>query len=255
MWMIWLWAACGSVTSLPTEDSVTDTPQDTTDTPAPTDDTPSTLDTSVTAPPGEDTAPPPPPTDTAPPAPPPPPPGQIPAALDGVNLLVNGDLETGDLTGWTVITTGGDGFAISTSGPHGGTYAVATSYQDSEREQSVDLIAAGFTDAMLDAIPRVHVEAWVRETCATGDRYHLAVALLDAAGNPLEDRAVSGVTSAVAVGCDYADDTWTLLSFDLTAYPVGLRRIVYRDGGQDSEFWAGHYGVYFDDVVVALFNP
>lgn len=252
MWAVWLWAACGSVATLPTGDTGADTPTDTPDdTPAATEDTPSTIDTSVdTPPPGETAAPP--PTDTAPPAPPP---AQIPAALDGANLLVNGDLETGDLTGWTVITTGSDGFAISSGGPHGGMYAVGTSYADSEREQAIDLIAAGFTPAMLDAIPRVHVEAWIRETCATGDRYHLAVALLDAAGNPLEDRAVTGVTSAVSPGCDYADDTWTLFAFDLSAYPAGLRRIVYRDGGQDSEFWAGHYGVYFDDVVVSLHNP
>jgi hypothetical protein len=31
-----------------------------------------------------------------------------------------------------------------------------------------------------------------------------------------------------------------------------VRRIIFRDGGRDSEFWAGHYGIFMDDAWVSI---
>lgn len=195
-----------------------------------------------------------PPLDTAP-STPPAPSAAIPAALEGLNLLQNPGNESGDLTGWTVLTTGGDGLAVLASAAHGGSFAAGTSYGFSDRGQSIDLLAAGYTMDMLDAVPRVHVETWVREMCTTGDSYELEITLLDAAGGVLANRAVSGTLNTGILGCDYGDDVWQLFAFDLVGYPAGLRSITYREGGDDSEFWAGHYGAFFDDAVVALYNP
>ena len=255
---MWLWVGCAGLTGMDgdkSEDSGTppatvDSGQDA--------EPPTPLDTALSdtanpdTPPDETGGP---PIDTAPPPPPPPPPSAIPSSLEGLNLLVNPGNETGDLTGWTVLTSGGDGIAALASGPHSGGYAAGTSYGFSDRGQVIDLLAAGFSADMLDAVPRVHVETWIREMCTTGDSYELEITLLDAAGAVLETRVLSGTINSGVAGCDYADDTWQLFAFDLSGYPVGMRSITYREGGDDAEFWAGHYGVFFDDAVVALYNP
>ncbi|MFM2161408.1 MAG: hypothetical protein RLZZ383_920 [Pseudomonadota bacterium] len=258
MWAMWLWVGCAGLTGLegdkaPVTADTGDAANDTPDTPTADTAVPGGLDTASDTP-SADTAQVP-PVDTAPPPPPPPPPSAIPSALEGLNLLVNPGNETGDLTGWTVLTTGGDGLAALASGPHTGTFAAGTSYGFSDRGQLIDLLAAGFSADMLDAVPRVHVETWVREMCTTGDSYELEITLLDAAGAVLATRALSGTLNNGVLGCDYADDTWQLFAFDLVGYPAGVRTISYREGGDDAEFWAGHYGVFFDDAVVALYNP
>lgn len=218
-----------------------DTPADTVDTPADTVDTP-VVDTPVDTDPPVDTAA----LHAAAIA--------IPPALDNVNLLVNPGGELGDQTGWDVLVAGGDGFEATAGAAHSGSFEFATSYSQSERRQIVDLIALGFTPAQLDAEPEVRVGEWLREVCATGDPYSVSVQLLTDQRVVLDEWGQSGVTAAPGVGCDYADDLWFELRHPFRAYGPGLRYIVFSDGGYDSEFWGGFYGVRFDDAWVSLTN-
>lgn len=97
----------------------------------------------------------------------------IPPALDGLNLLVNGDGESGDLTGWTLLDNGGDGWAVLQMNAHSGTWAFGTSYGLCRRQQVVDLLAAGFTEAQLDAEPRIDASEWYREHCNGPDPWSI----------------------------------------------------------------------------------
>jgi len=236
----------------PVVDETTDTPadtvdtvdtpvEDTVDTPADTVDTP-VVDTPVDTDPPVDTA------ALAAAA------AVIPPVLDNVNLLVNPGGELGDQTGWDVFTAGGDGFQAMGGVPHSGSFEFGTSYSQSERRQIVDLIALGFTPAQLDAVPDVRVGEWLREICTTGDPYSLSVQLLTDQRVVLDEWGQSGVTAAPGVGCDYADDLWFELRHGFRGYGPGLRYIIFSDGGYDSEFWGGFYGVRFDDAWVSLTN-
>jgi hypothetical protein len=70
----------------------------------------------------------------------------LPAAYQ--NLLANGDFESG-LTGWTPLPSG----AVQTVSPApwtGASYFFASSNQVTTLDQSIGLIAAGFTPAVID---------------------------------------------------------------------------------------------------------
>jgi hypothetical protein len=54
---------------------------------------------------------------------------------------------------------------------------------------------------------------------------------------------------------DSSDDVWFEVAHTFSDYGTGLRRIRVKDGGQDSEFWAGHYGIRIDDASVVIVAP
>jgi F-box protein 2 len=167
------------------------------------------------------------------------------------NLVENPGLETGDLTGWTTLSSGGAGFDVSAGG-HTGDYSLRTSYGLSEREQTIDLIATGFSESSLDAAPEVAVSEWFKEIYAGGDTYVFVVDLKDASGAIITTFDGSGTTTGVT---GYDDDDWFEVSHSFTGYGSGLRSITIRDGGRDSESWSGHYGVKLDDAAVVLVLP
>lgn len=179
----------------------------------------------------------------------------LPASLNGLNLLVNPGAETGDLSGWELVASGGDGWATGGSSPHAGSGAFATSYGQCTRRQVIDLVAAGFTVAQLDAQPIVQVGEWFREHCAGPDGWSLTVRLLDGAGLVITEQTLSGVTTGPRDDCAGVDDTWQEVTTSFSSYGPGLRTLEFVDGGVDGEFWAGHYGIWMDDAVLSLNNP
>jgi hypothetical protein len=171
------------------------------------------------------------------------------------NLVENPGLETSDLTGWTTLSSGGDGFDVG-GGGHSGDYSLGTSYGLSEREQTIDLIAAGFSESSLDTAPEVEVSEWIKEVYAGGDTYVFVVDLKDASGATIASFDGGGTTTGVTGNqSSYDDDDWFEVSHTFADYGAGLRSITIRDGGRDSESWAGHYGVRLDDASVALVSP
>ncbi|TNE90748.1 MAG: hypothetical protein EP330_07415 [Deltaproteobacteria bacterium] len=184
--------------------------------------------------------------DTAPP----------PAAEYGINLLENPGLETGDLTGWDVTQRGGDGLQVMQAQlAHTGGFYLRTSYQFSSRSQRVDLLEAGYTVEELDAEPLVHAAEWFAERCETGDRYWFRVTLLDAEGSVIDQQTLGGRTTASTSLCSYADDEWFELTMSFSDYGPGLRAVLFEDGGQDSEWWAGYFGIQMDDAWLSLSPP
>jgi len=164
------------------------------------------------------------------------------------NLLENPGLETGDLSGWTLLSSGGSECSVGGSA-RTGDYSLHTSYTLCEREQTIDLIAAGFTESDLDTAPAVLASEWFKEFFTGGDTYQFQVELKDATGAVLASFDGGGLTTGAG---GYGDDEWFEVSHTFVDYGPGLRTITLRDGGKDSEFWAGYYGVRIDDASVML---
>lgn len=167
------------------------------------------------------------------------------------NLLFNGDTESGDLSGWTVTEAGGDGWAIKPTDLEGsefGFYAARTSYGWCAREQLVDLVSAGFSPEYLDTAPQINVADWIRERFAA-DEFEVEAILLDENGWSIDDWYVSGTTPGEGV---WTDDEYFGVSHSFTDYGPGVRYVLFRDGGQDTEYWGEHYGVEFDNSFVGI---
>jgi F-box protein 2 len=184
----------------------------------------------------------------------------LPAPYDE-NLLVNPGGEDGDMTGWRIMDAGGDGWAVAgdlaaasdAGGTHSGDHEFRTSYDRCRRDQVIDLLAAGFTEDELDAAPPVHAQEWFASYCHGPDTGLLRVRLLDENRRPITggERELEGLGS---VDC-YTDDAWRLASNTFTDYGPGLRYVTFEDGGQDGEFWGGHYGIRFDDAWLSIDTP
>ncbi|NIA09466.1 MAG: hypothetical protein GWP10_07005 [Nitrospiraceae bacterium] len=165
------------------------------------------------------------------------------------NLLTNPGAETGDLSGWTIIADGGDGWNVEEQGyAHEGDYVFVTSYGWCKRSQEIDLLAEGYTGAQLDASPTVNAEEWFKERDDVGDEpgdsYRLIVELQDENHTTI----VSWDTGVQTVN----GTSWKQESHTFSGYPSGLRYIYFEDWGTDSEGWLGWYGVRLDNASVRI---
>jgi len=171
----------------------------------------------------------------------------------GQNILTNPDAETGDMSGWTIIANGGDGWKVDEygSGPYEGTYSFRTSYEWCKRSQEVDLLAKGYTEAQLDTAPTVCAKEWFGQAnpyCK--GRYYLKVELRDEDHNAIASWD-SGVHWTTWRGSGPA--SWDQLSHDFSGYGPGLRYIYWEDGGTDEKWWKWWYGAKLDaaSLIVA----
>jgi hypothetical protein len=174
------------------------------------------------------------------------------AALPSGNLLENGSGQNPLSTGWTVIENGGNGWGHSSGGGFDSTPGFfITSYGWCRRSQTIDLIAAGATEAELDAQPLIRVGEVISSYAGNGggnDRYFIRVELHDADHNVIAawDAGTQAAPLTATAG-------WTEHQYDFENYGPGVRYIYFEDGGIDTGFWAGHYGTYHDAASVEFF--
>ncbi|APR77686.1 Microneme protein 4 [Minicystis rosea] len=167
------------------------------------------------------------------------------------NLLQNPGAETGDLTGWQVLLSGGNGWTAAVGDPAlrlFGTLNFITSYGMGSRSQLVDLTTVGLTQAELDAAPPLTVREWYHGGgYNTGDKYYLKVELRDGSNNVLASYGLGTQASPVTTNA-----TWQVATKTLSAYGAGLRYVYFEDGGNDAEFWNGYYGATMDGASVVV---
>jgi len=181
------------------------------------------------------------------------------------NLLVNGGLETEDMTGWTIVDEGGDGWTVNdwANGPMypiEGDWMAGTSYLWCTRYQEIDLLAAGFDAVTLDAAPAVLAQEYVTEINVP-DAYYVRVELRDSSHSVIDWWEESGTTPGDdSCGefndpCQYEDDAWFLVQHTFDDYGAGLRYVYLEDGSDDGEYWADWFGAWFDDARVEITCP
>ena len=173
----------------------------------------------------------------------------------GQNILTNPGGETGDMSGWTIIASGGDGWDVCSPplpwcAPYEGDYNFATSWGWCKRSQEVDLLAEGYTEAQLDTAPTVCAKEWFGEVW-DADYYYLKVELRDVNHNIIDSSWYSGICITPG-SAGYSDDAWYLLAHTFSGYGPGVRYIYWEDGSIDSEYWTGHYGAKLDAACLIV---
>jgi Ca2+-binding RTX toxin-like protein len=163
-----------------------------------------------------------------------------------LNLLTNPGAETGDMSGWNILQNGGNGWTVQTGG-YEGSQTFVTSYAWGKRSQTVDLVAKGYSTAVLDQAPTINISEWFRGIGPkTADLSYLKVELRDAGGNVIASFNSGELT---------AKSDWQQISHTFANYGAGVRYVYWEDGGKDVEYWAGHYGTQFDGASLTLTVP
>lgn len=165
------------------------------------------------------------------------------------NLITNPSGETGDLSGWTVLQSGGSGWTAATGDPKihlFGQDVFITSYSLCTRSQLLDLTTLGYTQAQLDAAPPITVREWYHGGgYNTADSYYLKVELRDGSNTVLASLN-DGATMTTTNG------NWQSSAQTFMSYGAGLRYVYFEDGGHDTEFWTGQYGASMDGASAVV---
>lgn len=173
------------------------------------------------------------------------------------NNLVKNPHAADGLDSWDIVANGGDEFHIESS-PAGADpiedYAKVTvpcwvtSFQLCEKEQRIDLIAAGCHTFILDTVqPDITISEWYSCRFDCGGKYSIWITLHTADDTVLDQFFFKDIPEERSV--------WHQVTHTFCGFGSGLRYIKYRHGGVDTQFWAGHYGPKFTLSTVKLVLP
>lgn len=168
----------------------------------------------------------------------------------GVNLLSNPSASGGATSGWSIIANGGNGWSTRGDSVDGDGASFITSYSWCTRSQTIDLLAAGYTAEFLDSSPSILAREFFKGVNNVSDSYFLRVELRDENGAVLDSWEAGNQTSPLA-----ATGNWEVQEHRFQNYPAGVRQIYWEDGGNDAEFWAGHYGTLLDGAELTFDDP
>ena len=152
------------------------------------------------------------------------------------NLIKNGDASNG-LKNWTLSASGGNGWATDQG-------VFRTSYEWCRKYQVIDLLAEGYSTAVLDASPDIFVSDDYIGFYNYSDSYYLKVELRNAS---------NGVIATYNTNTLTTNSDWQTASTTFSGYGPGVRYIYFEHGGKDIEYWQGHYGPMMDNATVNLF--
>lgn len=170
----------------------------------------------------------------------------------GLNLLSNPSAASGATAGWEIIGAGGDGWNTAGQAADGDGASFITSYGWCTRSQSIDLLAAGYSEAFLDRSPPLLAREWFKGFTPNdaADLYFIRVELRGVDGAVLDSWEVGSEANPAV-----ADVAWQMESHLFENYPAGVRQVYWVDGGKDTEFWAGYYGTMLDGAELSFADP
>ena len=152
------------------------------------------------------------------------------------NLLVNGGFES-DFTGW--VTTGGAAIRIASPAPQEGSkYAYGSNTALFTLRQDVDLLAAGFTAAAIDAGSLVaEFGGWQAGYQTQTDEGKISLLMLDASGGPIGNATLAFF---------HSNSTWALQSGSAPIVPQTralqfLFEGVRHEGSNDDAYLDGAF--------------
>ncbi|WP_051199683.1 LamG-like jellyroll fold domain-containing protein, partial [Christiangramia echinicola] len=158
---------------------------------------------------------------------------------ENANIAYNGNAN-GGLAGWNINLNGGNGWITSGS-------SFLSSYNMGIMSQKIDLMVQGYDRETLNAVPEIVVsESYVGTWPNYSDNYYLKVQLRDANDN---------ILASFDTGILTASETWATINHTFSGYGEGVRYVYIEHGGDDAEYWAGHYGTRITDLEVTVNAP
>ncbi|XP_065552867.1 F-box only protein 6-like [Lathamus discolor] len=157
---------------------------------------------------------------------------------------------------WKLDNNEGDKWKIENMpGPHGRDIAdpkvqkyFVTSYGPCFKSQLITLQKEGYWNQLMDEKrPEIVVKDWYAARFDCGCRYELTVRLLS------EDYIVLAEFRPEPVVIEqWNDAAWREISHTFQNYPPGVRYIWFQHGGQDTQFWAGWYGIRVTNSSITI---
>lgn len=172
------------------------------------------------------------------------------------NLLKNPSGEE-EFEFWTIEDEGGDCWKIETlPGDNGVEFPsdgvqkyFATSYENCSKSQTIDLLAEGFWEELMDnSQPKIVVEDWYAARTDAGCLYELWVQLLGENHEALAEFKTDGPITIE----QFSDGSWNKISHTFSGYGPGVRFVRFQHGGQDSLYWKGWFGVRVTNSSVTI---
>ncbi len=164
--------------------------------------------------------------------------------LEGCNVLNNGSAQ-GGLSGWDLFENGGDGWTvISTRCPdEREKHAFVTSHQWNRKRQTVNLSNVGYSVEQLATRPEILVGEWFVRQQYGGDFYSLSAKIVAENGTQIDSFSTGNKT---------VNENWIFEQHTFSSYSSAIERIIFEDGGKDSENWGGHYGAILDGAKATV---
>lgn len=166
------------------------------------------------------------------------------------NLLTNPGAES-NYDGW-IKTDGGNGWSINVvelgdmGTPHSGTNFWVSSYEYCTLAQTIDLISAGYSQAVLDAAPDITAGAFIATNTRTESVATIKVELCAADGAVISTHFVCNNFVIPT------NTTWMQKSLVIKGYGAGVRKVNFYLIGKDMNWWYGHFGAQFDDAYLSI---
>ncbi|KAG9481900.1 hypothetical protein GDO78_010892 [Eleutherodactylus coqui] len=148
---------------------------------------------------------------------------------------------------WKIEQNGGDQWAIEDlPGTHGQDFPdkdvtkyFVTSYRPCIKSQLINLEKMGYGKKLLDHVqPDIVIRDWFAARHDCGSQYKLVVQLLSEEKKPL--KVFDPDTVMIE---QWSDARWHQMEHTFRDYGPGVRYIYFQHGGQDTQFWAGRYGI------------
>ncbi|XP_052416186.1 uncharacterized protein fbxo44.9 isoform X2 [Carassius gibelio] len=167
------------------------------------------------------------------------------------NLLRNPSAQDG-LRGWKIVGSGRDCWVIGENRkpiPDLVTSCFVTSYGLCLKRQLIDLNKEGYSDTFMDQVqPHIKISDWYSQRYDCGSEYQICVELLDQRKNPIKtfqpEKVILSFGNSVK---------WYEMSHVFKNYGPGVRFIRFTHGGNDTQFWAGHYGIRVTNSSVVIY--
>uniref|UniRef100_A0A8D0L896 F-box protein 44 n=1 Tax=Sphenodon punctatus TaxID=8508 RepID=A0A8D0L896_SPHPU len=133
--------------------------------------------------------------------------------------------------------------------PHQGVHKYfVTSHGRCRKSQLISLKNMGYWDQLMDEIqPDITIQDWYAARFDCGSRYSLRVRLLSADYIVLHQFQPEDVLLE-----QWSDAEWRQISYTFHNYGPGVRHIHFYHGGQDTQYWAGWYGIRVTNSSITI---
>ncbi|XP_075459579.1 F-box only protein 6-like isoform X2 [Ascaphus truei] len=164
------------------------------------------------------------------------------------NLLQN-QRANQDLKFWNIEQNGGDHWKIENlPGEHGQEFLDKQVKKSCKKSQLIELKRKGYSDELMDVVqPDIVVKDWFAPRRDCGCKYEVLVQLLSKDKETLQEFCPEPVIMQ-----QWSDAQWQQMKHTFRNYGTGVRYIYFQHGGQDTQFWAGWYGVRVTDSSVTI---